>query len=124
MRPVHDPPGHGVDVVTDNVTANPVGLDKRSPASHKWVGDGYAFQIVRSIEGFLKRFLAVFGENKAAKKSSWPPGEPFVNRNDGAVILLDLLLSQGEGGYERYIEAFFDRHAQVIGFFRWICNAT
>ena len=55
------------------------------------------------IERFEKRILLLNVETPL-----------FSHRDDGAVILLDLLFPQGQGGYERNIEAFFDRHEQGI----------
>ena len=45
-----------------------------------------------------------------------------MDGDDWAVVLLDLLFPQGEGGNEGDVEMFFYGHGEVIVCFRGICN--
>ncbi len=56
------------------------------------------------VELLAERAFQEFGQNQGAKQGAGPPSEPLVDRHHGAVILLDLLLPQGQVSHERYIE--------------------
>ena len=58
--------------------------------------------------------VAELSEEKASKERARPAGKPFVNGDDGTVILLDLLFPQRQGGNKRNIESFFDGHGACI----------
>lgn len=119
---VHDPVRHRVDVVADNVATDPVGLNEGRAATHEWVGDGDSLQVVGGVEGFPERPISEFGEDQPAKQRAWSPGEPLMNGDDRAVVLLDLFFPQGEGGDKGDVEMFFYGHGEVIVCFRGICN--
>ena len=89
--PVDDPPGHGVDVIAQDVAAHPIGLNERGAAPHEGIGDGDTWKIVGGVEGLAERAVAVLGQNQPPEQCSRAPGEPLVHGNDGPVVLLDLL---------------------------------
>ena len=74
------------------------------------------------MEGFPEGSFTVFRKYKAAEQRPGPSGKPLVDGDDRAVVLLDLLFPQGEGGNKGDVEMFFYGHGEVIVCFREICN--
>ena len=103
-----DPPRHRIDVETEDLAAQPVGLKDRSTAAHKRIGDADPVQPVRAIERLPQWGVGELRQQEPPEERARPPGEPFVDRDDWTIVLLNLLLPQGEVGDERNIEVFLD----------------
>ena len=67
-------------------------------------------------------FLTELREQKRPKKRPRPARKPFVNRDDRAIILLNLLLPEGKLRNEWNIEAVFDHPTEITSCIRR--NAT
>ena len=93
----HDPVRHGIDVIADNVASETVRLKERRAAAHERIEDGKAGEIVGRIEYIAKRFIAEFRKDQPTKKRPRSPCEPLMDRDDGPVVLLNLLFTQGQG---------------------------
>ncbi len=105
-----DPVGHGIDVVADDVAADPVGFDQRGAASHEGVGDPEPRQVIGPIKGINEGRISEFGEEQAPEQGPRPPGKPLVNGDKRPVVLLDLLLPQSQTGNKRDVEILFNGH--------------
>jgi hypothetical protein len=57
-----------------------------------------------------ERPVTELGKEKPAKQRARSAGKPFVDGNNGTVILLDLYFPQSKSGNEKGIESFFDGH--------------
>ena len=109
-----DPGRHRTDVVAIYIAADAVRLDQRSAAAHERICDPKAGEVVRPEERVLQAILAEFGEDQAAEQGAGTAGEPLVDADAGAVVLLDLLLSQRHQSDEGNVETPFDAHCGVI----------
>jgi hypothetical protein len=54
--PVDDPPGHGIDVVSEDVATGPVGFQERGAAAHEGIGDAASVEVVSFIKAVLQGF--------------------------------------------------------------------
>ena len=104
---LNDPVGHRVDVESDNITAEPVGLNEWSAAAHEGIGDLDPFQAVCLVKGLAQSLIEKFGKLQAAKQGSGSSSKPLVNRNNWPVVLLNLLFTQSKVCYERDVEILF-----------------
>lgn len=102
-----DPIGHGVDVESDNITAEPVGLYEWSAAAHEWIGNLDPFQTVCLIKGLMQGPIAKFGKQQAAEQRSGSSSKPLVDCDNWPVVLLNLLFMQSQVRYERDVEFLF-----------------
>ena len=84
------------------------------PPPHEGIADRDPLEVVGAIEGFPEGSIAELGKEKTSKQRARSAGKPFVDGNNGPIILLDLLFPQSKGGYERNIESFFDGHGAYI----------
>ena len=105
-----DPGGHRIDVESFDIASDAVRLDERRSAPHERVGDSQSWEIVRSKEEILQTTLTELSEHEATKQSTGTAGEPFVDADDWAIVLLDLLLPERHRGDQRDVEATFDAH--------------
>jgi len=112
--PVNDPPCHGVDVISQHVAPDPVGLDERGSAPHERIGNGDPLEVVSREERLLERPVAVLGEEQPPEQGPRPTCEPLVHGDDRPVVLLDLFFPQGQGGDERDVEVRFYGHGDLI----------
>jgi hypothetical protein len=101
---LYDPVGHRVDIVADNITTKTIGFKQWRATPHEGIGYAEPLEVVGTVKGFFQGSFYEFGEQQAAEEGSRPAGKPFVNGNDGPVVLLDLFLPQGQIGYEGYIK--------------------
>ena len=76
--------------------------------------DGQPLEVIGGIEGLPEGSVAELGKKEPAKERARSAGEPFVDGDDGSVVLLDLLFPQGKGGDERDVESFSDGHGACI----------
>lgn len=105
-----DPGRHGIDVESQDITADAVGLDQRRAPAHERVGDDPAREIVGPEESIFQRPIAELGEDQAAEQGPRAPGEPLMDGDDRPVILLDLLLLEGQGSDQCDVEIALDTH--------------
>ena len=105
-----DPGGHRVDVESFDVASDAVRLDERRSASHERIGDSQSGEIVRSKEKVLQATLTELREHETTKQGAGTAGEPFVDTDERAVVLLNLLLPERHRGDQRDVEATFDAH--------------
>jgi hypothetical protein len=54
--PVDDPPGHGIDVVSEDVATGPVGFQERGAAAHERIGDAASVEVVSLIKAVPQGF--------------------------------------------------------------------
>ena len=101
---LYDPVGHRVDIVADNIATETIGFEEGRATTHEGIGYAEPLKMVCTVKRFFQRGFCKLGEQQAAKEGSGPAGKPFVNGNDGPVVLLDLFLPQGQIGYEGYIK--------------------
>ena len=80
------------------------------PPTHERVGDPQSGKVVGSKEEILQATLAELREHEAPEQGARAAREPLVNSDDGAVVLLDLLLSKRHFGDQGHIEAPLDTH--------------
>lgn len=113
-----DPIGHGVDVESDNITAEPVGLYEWSAAAHEWIGNLDPFQTVCLIKGLMQGPIAKFGKQQAAEQRSGSSSKPLVDCDNWPVVLLNLLFMQSKVRYERDVEFLF--YTQSGAFHDWM----
>jgi hypothetical protein len=104
-----DPIGHGVDVPADHLASHAVRLYERGASAHKGVKDPGAGEILVLEELISQISCNKLGEEKAAKERARPSGEPFVDGDDGPVVLLNLFLVQGQISDKRNIEGLLDQ---------------
>ena len=93
-----DPPCHWIDVMTYHLAAQPVGFENRRATAHERISDLQPSKVVRLEVGVLQRPITKFGKKQGAKQGSRTVRELLVHRDNRAVVLLNLLLSQGEVG--------------------------
>ena len=108
-----DPRCHRVYVKAGHVAANAVGLDQGRAAAHERISDFSAGKIVASEVEVGKWCFTEFGKRQRPEQAAGPPSEPLVYGDYGAVVLLNLLLTQRHGGNEGNIEAGFNGHERV-----------
>ena len=82
--------------VTDDVAPDPVRLKQRRAAAHKGIGNGHALETVRTIIAILHRRVAKLREQQPTEQRPRTPREPLTNRDDRAIVLLNLLFTQRE----------------------------
>ena len=104
-----DPIGHRVDVVADHFASHAVRLYERGASAHKGVKDRGAGEILVLEELISQISCNKLGEEKTAKERAGPSGEPFVDGDDGPVVLLNLFLVQGQISDKRDIEGLLDQ---------------
>ena len=105
-----DPRRHRVDVEPIHVASDAIRLDERRSPSHERIGNPQSRKVVRPKEQVFQRTLAELREKETTKQGSWAAGEPLVNADDRAVVLLDLLLSKCHCGNQRDVEPPLDAH--------------
>ena len=69
-----------------------------------------AGKIIGTKEGAVQTVTPKFRQDKGAKQGSGTAGEPFVDANNWAVVLLNLFLPQRQSTDERNIETPFNTH--------------
>jgi hypothetical protein len=89
----HNPGGHRINIKPIYVASDPVRFNQRGAAAHERVSNALICEFITLKENVLDRPLPELRQDKRAKKCSRPACEPFVNRNDGAVVLLDLFFA-------------------------------
>jgi hypothetical protein len=105
-----DPCGHGVDVKTKSIAAETVSLNERGSSAHEGVGDAFARELVRLEIRFLYGIIRELGQYKSAEQRSGPSGKPFVDSDERAIILLNLLFAQRHACDKRNVKILFDAH--------------
>ena len=105
-----DPRRHRVYIEALHGASEAVRLDQRRPAPHERVRDADARQVIRSEKGAFQAILPELREDQPAKQGSRAAGKPFVNANDRAIVLLDLLFPERHFGDQGNIETPFDAH--------------
>ena len=109
-----DPIGHGVDVEPGDITAEPVGLYEWSAAAHEWIGDLDPLQTVCLVKGLPQGLVEKFGKQQASEQRPGSSGKPFVDGDNRPVVLLNLLFTQGEVGYEGDFKIFFYHNQETF----------
>ena len=109
-----DPGGHRVDVEAFHVAADAVRLQERGSAAHERIGDPQAREVIRAKEEILEGRLPELREQEAPKQGARTPGEPLVDADDRAVVLLDLLLPERHFRDQGDIEAPLDAHFRFL----------
>jgi hypothetical protein len=104
------PVSHRVDIKAENVTAKTIGLQERCPSTHERISYPPATQIMRLVEGFLKRRIRKLREYQPPKKRTGTPREPLMDRNDRPIILLNLLLSKSKRCDKWDVKITFNGH--------------
>lgn len=103
-----NPPGHRIDVEPVHIAPQAVGFQQGRPTSHERVRHHPAAQVVGRIELFGHWSFAEFCQEKRPEQSPRPPRKPLVDSDDGAIVLLNLLLPKCQPGYKRHIKARFN----------------
>ena len=107
QRLPNDPEGHWVDVRSHDVKSKTVGLVDRRAAPHEGIGDD-SFEIVCPPIGRFERLLTIeFGHKQGPENGPRAASKPFMDADDGTVILLDLLLALRQNRCERGVEIGF-----------------
>ena len=108
---LYDPVGHRVDIVADNIATETIGFKEGRATAHEGIGYAEPLKMMGTVKRFLQRSFCELGEQQAAEEGSGPAGKPFVNGNDGPVVLLNLFLPQCQIGYEGYIKITLNHRA-------------
>ena len=106
----NDPGRHRIDVKSLHVATETVRFDQRGSAAHKRISDSTTREVVGGKERVLQRALPELGKDQTTKQRARTPREPFVNADDRAIILLDLLFPEGQSGDHRNVEVSLDTH--------------
>lgn len=106
----NDPGRHRVDVEPVHVASEPIGFDQRRSSAHERICDPTAGEVVGSKERVLQGTVPELGEDQTAKQRARTPREPLVHADDGAIVLLDLLLPERQAGDHRNVEVSLDTH--------------
>jgi hypothetical protein len=64
--------------------------------------------------GLFDALSIEFGKDESPKEGAGPSGEPFVHRNQRAVVLLNLLLRQRKTSNKGNLEVAFNHAARVF----------
>ena len=104
------PGRHRIDVEALHIASDTVRLDQRGAAAHERIRDPDPPKVVRPEEQVLQPALAEFRKDQAAEQGPRTAGEPFVDADDRAVALLDLLLPERHPGDQGNVEALLDAH--------------
>src|SRR5690606_7982829 len=81
---------------------------------HERVGYRPAGKVVRLEEPVPQRTVPELAQGQSTKEGARPTGKPFVDGDNRAVILLNLLLPQGQSGDEFYIKNFLYAHSITL----------
>ena len=108
-----DPCRHRIDIEAQHVTSDAVCLNQGRATAHEGIGHELAGKVMPVEVGFIQPLIEEFRQQKPAKQGARPSREPFMDRDDWPVNLLDLLLLEGQGCNQRNIEALLDAHNVV-----------
>ena len=102
-----DPERHRIRVRTQDAESKAVSLVNRGATPHERVCY-HSSHLVFTPKTSLQWLRTVeFRKKKAAEHSTGTAGEPLMYADDGAIVLLYLLFSEGEPRRERWLEVLF-----------------
>ena len=107
-----DPGRHRVDVEPFHIAADAVRLDERGSPAHERIPDPAARQVVGAEEIVLQPPRPELGEQQPPKEGPRTAGEPLVDADDRAVVLLELLFPARQPRDQGNIEPLFDAHCR------------
>src|ERR1700733_4866021 len=90
----YNPSGHRVDVEPFHVASDPIRFDQRSASAHEGIRNTLVREFIALEKDVFDRSLPKLRQNKRAEKCPRSPGKPFMNRDNGTIVLLDLFLAQ------------------------------
>ena len=105
---MHDPCSHRINIRPNDVAPNSVGFKQRRATAHERVRDRHALEAVGAIVGLFNRLVPKLRQQQPAEQRPRPPREPLMDRDDRAVVLLDLLLAQRQRRNEPDAVILFD----------------
>jgi len=104
---------HWIDIATKHIAANTVRFQKGCATSHKRIRYSLARKSVTAVEGVAKWLFHEFGQKKRSEQGSRTSRKPLVNGDVRTIVLLYLLLLQGQSSSESDIKVLFDHLARL-----------
>jgi hypothetical protein len=109
----NDPRCHGIDIETLHITSDPVCLEQRGPAAHEWVDDQSPREVICLEENLSEWLIGKLRKDEPPEQRARPASEPLMNRDDGTIVLLNLLFLERHPCDQTNVELFFDRHRRT-----------
>jgi hypothetical protein len=103
-----DPPSHWIDIEAGYRAPDAIRLDQGGASTHERIEDSEVREGLAPVERLAKGRIEELRQKQTPKQGPRASSEPFVDCHDGAVILLDLLLTQSQVSHEWHIEVALD----------------